>query len=116
MRNSSDRILTTQAGSLPRPPDLIEMNQARQDGTGTDEAAFQVRLRSSVIELVARQRDLGLDIVGDGEYGKAMGQPVDYGAWWTYSFKRLGGLELGDVGLFDLPSHRSTPGHVVLSS
>ncbi|MGH7920366.1 MAG: cobalamin-independent methionine synthase II family protein [Candidatus Dormibacteraceae bacterium] len=116
MRNSSDRILTTQAGSLPRPADLIEMNQARQDGTGTDEAAFQVRLRSSVIELVARQRDLGLDIVGDGEYGKAMGQPVDYGAWWTYSFKRLGGLELGDVGLFDLPSHRSTPGHVVLSS
>ena len=109
-------MLTTQAGSLPRPPDLIELNHARQAGESADEAAFQARLREAVAELITKQRAVGLDVVGDGEFGKAMGQPVDYGAWWTYSFKRLGGLELQDIGLYDQPIHRSSPGHVVLSS
>ena len=116
MRGSSQRILTTQAGSLPRPPDLIELNRARQQGAAEDEAGFQARLRDAVREVVARQRAAGIDVPGDGELGKAMGQPVDYGAWWTYSFKRLGGLELEPIGLYDQPAHRSSPGHVVLSS
>ena len=116
MRGSSERILTTQAGSLPRPPDLIELNRARQQGAAEDEAGFQARLRDAVREVVARQRAAGIDVPGDGELGKAMGQPVDYGAWWTYSFKRLGGLELEPIGLYDQPAHRSSPGHVVLSS
>ena len=116
MRDSSERILTTQAGSLPRPPDLIELNRARQQGAAEDEAGFQARLRDAVREVVARQRAAGIDVPGDGELGKAMGQPVDYGAWWTYSFKRLGGLELEPIGLYDQPAHRSSPAHVVLSS
>ena len=89
MRGSSQRILTTQAGSLPRPPDLIELDRARQQGAAEDEAGFQARLRDAVREVVARQRAAGIDVPGDGELGKAMGQPVDYGAWWTYSFERL---------------------------
>ena len=37
MRMSRDHILTSQAGSLPRPDDLIEANRARESGETTDE-------------------------------------------------------------------------------
>jgi 5-methyltetrahydropteroyltriglutamate--homocysteine methyltransferase len=116
MRNSSHRILTSQAGSLPRPDDLIEMNRARTAGEAVDEEAFQDRLRGAVGEVVGRQARLGIDVVGDGEYGKSMGHRVNYGAWWSYSFQRLGGLELGGPGLFAMPARRSQPGQVVLTS
>lgn len=66
--------------------------------------------------MVARQRDIGIDIAGDGEYGKAMGHPVNYGAWWTYSFQRLGGLELKGGSLLTQPARRSEPGRIVLTS
>jgi 5-methyltetrahydropteroyltriglutamate--homocysteine methyltransferase len=100
VRTSSDRILTTQTGSLPRPDSLIELTRARQKGAASDEDAFQRELGRAVIEVVRRQRDLGIDVPGDGEYGKAMGQRVDYAAWWSYSFQRLGGIELGSFDLF----------------
>src|SRR5579884_3767604 len=93
-----DRILTSHAGSLPRPEDLVELNRARRDealgGAASDEAAFQERLSSAVAEVVARQRELGIDLVNDGEYGHLMPERYDYGSWWTYVFPRLGGLEL----------------------
>ena len=88
MKRSIERILTTQAGSLPRPDDLIELNRARQKGESADEAAYQERLRVAVEDVVRRQKDAGVDIAGDGEFGKAMGQRVNYGAWWSYSFQR----------------------------
>lgn len=94
MRTSTDHILTTQAGSLPRPADLIELNAKRLAGEDIDEAEYQARLREATIEVVRKQVELGIDVPGDGEYGKAMGQAVDYGAWWTYSYQRLGGLGL----------------------
>ena len=57
-----------------------------------------------------RQKAAGVDIAGDGEYGKAMGQRVNYGAWWSYSFQRLGGLELGAEMLQGAaPALRSRP-------
>ena len=98
----SGRIGTTQAGSLPRPDDLIELNRARQAGAGVDEEGYQRRLEAAVADVVRRQRDIGIDLPGDGEYGKAMGQRVNYGAWWSYSFQRLGGLVLG-TELYKLP-------------
>ena len=116
MKNSRDRILTTHAGSLPRPDDLIEANRARESGAATDERRFREQLRSAVVEVVRRQREIGLDIPGDGEYGKSMGQRVNYRAWWSYSFQRLGGLQLGQQGLYDMPARRSRPGEVVLTS
>lgn len=116
MRHSRDHILTSHAGSLPRPESLIEANRLRQSGGGVDEAAFQAHLRSAVGELVRRQTELGIDVPGDGEYGKAMGHPVNYGAWWSYSFQRLGGLDLGGPGLYDIPARRARPGEVVLTS
>jgi 5-methyltetrahydropteroyltriglutamate--homocysteine methyltransferase len=47
-----------------------------------------------VADVVARQRETGIDLVNDGEYGHSMGQRYDYGSWWTYVFQRLGGVEL----------------------
>ena len=115
MKSSTDRILTSHAGSLPRPDALIEANRLRVSG-GIDEAAFQTELTNAVSDVVARQKALGIDLPGDGEFGKAMGSRVNYGAWWSYSFQRLGGLELSGPGLYEIPPHRSSPGHVVLTS
>jgi len=116
MRQSRDQILTSHAGSLPRPDALIEANRARESGMATDERRFQDELRSSVAEVVRLQKQAGIAIPGDGEFGKSMGHKVNYRAWWSYSFQRLGGLELGTTGLYDMPAQRSRPGEVVLTS
>jgi len=118
MRYSVDRILTSQAGSLPRPDDLIEANRAREPGgAGIDEGRFQDQLRAAVLDVVRHQQEIKIDIPGDGEFGKAMGHRVNYGAWWSYCFNRLGGLDLqGGIGLYDLPPNRSRAGHLVLTS
>src|ERR1700738_1599520 len=116
MKTSIDHILTSHAGSLPRPDELIEANRAREAGDASDEHLFQERLRAAVRGVVRRQRDLGIDIPGDGEFGKSMGQRVNYGAWRSYSFHRLGGLEFGGPDLSDAPPRRSRPGQVVLTN
>ena len=115
MQASSDRILTSHAGSLPRPDDLIEANRLREAGQA-DETTFQKSLSAAVSEVVRRQASLGIAVPGDGEYGKSMGHKVNYRAWWSYSFQRLGGLKVTGLGLYDFPVRRSSPGHVVLSS
>jgi len=116
MRQSRDQVLTSHAGSLPRPDALIEANRTRESGMASDEGRFQDELRSSVAEVVRLQKQAGIAIPGDGEFGKSMGHKVNYRAWWSYSFQRLGGLELGTTGLYDMPAERSRPGEVVLTS
>jgi 5-methyltetrahydropteroyltriglutamate--homocysteine methyltransferase len=116
MKRSSARIMTSHAGSLPRPDDLIELNRARQAGEAVDEAVFRARLRGAVTDVVRRQNEAGVDIAGDGEYGKSMGHAINYGAWWSYSFQRLGGLELTGPALLDVPPHPTVPGKVSLTS
>ena len=116
MRTSRERILTSHAGSLPRPDELIDANRAREAGGTADEASFQVRLRAEVADVVRRQKEAGVDVPNDGEFGKGMGHRVNYRAWWSYCFNRLGGLELGTMGLYDVPAKRSRPGEVVLTS
>ena len=116
MKRSRHQILTSHAGSLPRPDALIEANRVRESGVGADESRFQDQLRSSVAEVVRLQKQAGITIPGDGEFGKSMGHKVNYRAWWSYSFQRLGGLELGTTGLYDMPAQRSRPGEVVLTS
>jgi len=78
MERSTDRILTTHAGSLPRPETLIASNKARLTGESVDEAAFRIRLEDAVHDVVGRQVATALDIPNDGEYGHSMGSKVDY--------------------------------------
>jgi 5-methyltetrahydropteroyltriglutamate--homocysteine methyltransferase len=105
MQASSDRILTSHAGSLPRPDALIEANHPREAGK-VDEAAFQKSLSAAVGDVVRRQVAAGIAVPGDGEYGKSMGSKVNYRAWWSYSFQRLGGLKVTGLGLYDFPVRR----------
>jgi 5-methyltetrahydropteroyltriglutamate--homocysteine methyltransferase len=81
MQYSESRILTTHAGSLPRPPDLLDMLLA----DAPDRAAREARLPGAVKEIVAKQVELGIDIVDDGEYSKP--------SFVTYVNERLGGFE-----------------------
>ena len=67
MRASSDHILTSHVGSLPRPDDLIAANRARETGEAPGEHDFWETLRAAVAAVVRRQRDLGIDVPGDGE-------------------------------------------------
>jgi 5-methyltetrahydropteroyltriglutamate--homocysteine methyltransferase len=116
MRASSDHILTSHAGSLPRPDDLIEANRAREAGEATDERASQETLRAAVGDVVRHQKELGIDVPGDGEFGKSVGSRVNYGAWWNYAFRRLGGLELGGPSLDHMTPRRARPGEIVLTN
>ncbi|MHB8575090.1 MAG: cobalamin-independent methionine synthase II family protein [Dehalococcoidia bacterium] len=115
MKRSETHILTSQAGSLPRPDDLIELSRRRRDGEPTDPNADAARVREATREVVSRQIQLGIDVPGDGEYGKAMGQRTDYGAWWSYSFQRLGGVEL-PAGVADVPQNPPRSGNVRLTT
>ena len=91
MKRSSDHILTSHVGSLPRPDALIEANRAREAGETTDEAVFQQTLKTAVADVVRDQRELGIDIPNDGEFGKSVTYRAHYGAWWNYAFQRWGG-------------------------
>jgi 5-methyltetrahydropteroyltriglutamate--homocysteine methyltransferase len=86
MKRSTDRILATHVGSLPRPADLLAMMEARDQGKAFDQQEYDQRLRSAVGEIVRKQNELGIDIVDDGEYGKP--------SFVTYMNERLGGFEI----------------------
>jgi 5-methyltetrahydropteroyltriglutamate--homocysteine methyltransferase len=111
-----DRILTSHAGSLPRPEELVALNLERMEGRFTDEDAYQRKLTQAVEEVVARQREIGIDLVNDGEYGHSMGHRYDYGSWWTYVFQRLGGLELVHTPALEIAQARPKPGQLALAS
>ncbi|HUN38787.1 MAG TPA: cobalamin-independent methionine synthase II family protein [Acetobacteraceae bacterium] len=115
MKNSQHEILTTHAGSLPRPDDLIELNRARQEGETQDETGYQQHLAAAEQDVVQRQKDCGITVPGDGEYGKEMGQKINYGAWWSYSFQRLGGLRVGEF-MYRMPPQRRKDGEVILTA
>src|SRR5262245_48938123 len=98
MKRSVDRILTTHTGSLPRPPDVVEMLTAREAGH-VDEAALARRVREAVAEVVRKQAEAGVDILNDGETSKFV--------YSTYVKDRLTGfggkgpmLAMGDLGEF----------------
>jgi len=92
MKRSTHRILTTHAGSLPRPADLMALYRELASPEKLDP-----KLTSSVTDVVQRQIDAGIDIVNDGEYGKPMSEDVDYGAWATYVYQRVSGYEMRAV-------------------
>ena len=85
MKRSTDRIVTTHAGSLPRPADLLELIQAKATGRPYDPDAFATRVRRAVDDIVRKQAELGVDVVDDGEMGKP--------GFIPYVNERLSGFE-----------------------
>jgi 5-methyltetrahydropteroyltriglutamate--homocysteine methyltransferase len=86
MKRSTDRILTTHVGSLIRPGELREFLSAKEAGAPFDEDAYNRCLKQAVAEVVRRQAAAGIDVVSDGEFGKAI-------SWAQYALFRLGGFE-----------------------
>src|SRR3954453_12536900 len=85
MKRSTDRILTTHTGSLPRPADLVALLNAKELGERYDEAVHDARVRRATVEIVAQQAATGLDVIDDGEHSKVN--------WMAYARARLSGLE-----------------------
>jgi 5-methyltetrahydropteroyltriglutamate--homocysteine methyltransferase len=84
--HSNDRILTTHVGSLIRPKALQDFLRARQTDKAYDQAAYRDCLAESVNAVVKRQQQAGVDVVSDGEFGKAI-------SWSQYALERLSGFE-----------------------
>ena len=82
MKHSVDRILTTHAGSLPRPPEPLDFVKSG-DGAAFEQGSNAQSLRGAVSEIVRRQAALGIDVIDDGEYGKP--------SFVSYINERLGG-------------------------
>src|SRR4051812_25496781 len=70
MQRSTDRLLTTHTGSLPRPNDLVQMMFKKEEGEPVDRPALDARIASAVKEAVEKQRAAGIDVVNDGEMSK----------------------------------------------
>jgi 5-methyltetrahydropteroyltriglutamate--homocysteine methyltransferase len=85
MKFSNDRILTSHVGSLPRPLDLFAGLQARDNGQSYDAPALTRRIQRAIDEIVAKQVELGVDVVDDGEHSKS--------SFSSYTGRRLGGFE-----------------------
>ena len=107
----ANRILTTHVGSLPRPAKFLEVSQKRTLGETFDEAAYETGLKDAVAEVVRKQKEAGVDQINDGELAHTMGWAYDYGSWWSYVIRRLGGVEVTDTGLWftKLSAHTKTP-------
>ena len=88
MQRSTNRILTTHVGSLPRPDDLLAMMVDREEGRPVDAAAFSTRVDRAVDGVVAKQAALGIDVINDGEQGKV--------SFVTYVNERLSGIVAGE--------------------
>lgn len=68
MKRSTDHILTTHTGSLPRPDDLLELMYAKEEGRAAP--GLDARVRSAVGEVVRQQMATGIDVIDDGEMSK----------------------------------------------
>ena len=101
MKYSTQRILTTHVGSLPRPANVTELIFAKEREENVDQTEFDETIADAVKNTVARQVDCGVDIVSDGEMSK-----ISYA---TYIKERISGFE-GDTprsppqDLLDFPS------------
>ena len=86
-----DRILATHTGSLIRPPELLAFLAAKERGQDYDEEAYQTRCARPSNDVVDKQVEVGIDVVDDGEMGKA--------SWITYLYERVSGLEVRPIEL-----------------
>jgi len=86
MKTSTDRILTTHTGSLPRPKSLMDIVLRREKGDNIDAATFEVATAKAVDEIVAQQVACGVDVVSDGEMSKP--------SYTTYIRHRVEGIQM----------------------
>jgi 5-methyltetrahydropteroyltriglutamate--homocysteine methyltransferase len=86
MKRSTDRILTTHTGSLPRPADLLDELMRRDRGEPVDADALDARVREAVADVVRRQAEAGIAVVNDGEAGK-----IGYSTYVTERLEGFGG-------------------------
>lgn len=86
MNRSTDRILTSHVGSLIRPDSVIEYLRAKQAGKPVDEEYHKATLAREVAAVVKAQKEAGIDIPSDGEFGKGI-------SWSQYVLERLSGFE-----------------------
>jgi 5-methyltetrahydropteroyltriglutamate--homocysteine methyltransferase len=96
MKRSTNRILTTNVGSLARPHDLLEVMREKEHGRPYDPDAFATLVRSAVGDAVRKQADCRLDVISDGEQGKVN--------FLTYVCERLSGLEPSSAAAMPQPS------------
>jgi 5-methyltetrahydropteroyltriglutamate--homocysteine methyltransferase len=89
MRTSSDRIITSHVGSLPRAQELVRLLVGVENGEPVDLADLELRVRASVNDIVKKQSEVGVDVVNDGEHSKSN--------FATYVPRRLAGLEPADT-------------------
>lgn len=89
MKTSTERILTTHVGSMPRPQYVVDQLFAQDRGEAYDPDAFDAAMTRAVREVVEKQIAAGVDIVSDGEMSK-----ISYA---TYIRHRLTGFEIADV-------------------
>jgi 5-methyltetrahydropteroyltriglutamate--homocysteine methyltransferase len=94
MKRSTEHILTTHTGSLPRPPELLEALQRRDRGEG-DGAGLDAQVSAAVADVVRKQADAGVSVVNDGEASK-----IGYS---TYVKERLEGFG-GEAGMSGMPA------------
>jgi 5-methyltetrahydropteroyltriglutamate--homocysteine methyltransferase len=85
MKRSDDRILTTHAGSLIRPPEIVDFDRRRAGSDLTEEEAYTAALGKAVKDVVRRQVETGIDVVDDGEFSKS--------SWGTYINQRVSGFQ-----------------------
>ncbi|AMN39357.1 cobalamin-independent methionine synthase II family protein [Rhodoplanes sp. Z2-YC6860] len=86
MKTSTDRILTTHTGSLPRPQSLMDIILRREKGENIDAATFEAATAKAVDEIVAQQVACGVDVVSDGEMSKP--------SYTTYIRHRVDGIQM----------------------
>src|SRR5207249_3980051 len=84
MKTSTNRILTTHVGSIPRPESITTLLRARVSGQTIDEALLAARVAEAVDEVVRRQAEVGIDVISDGEMGKT--------SFLAYADERLTGF------------------------
>jgi 5-methyltetrahydropteroyltriglutamate--homocysteine methyltransferase len=84
MKLSTERILTTHVGSLPRPADLLELLERKDAGQPYDAKEFDRAVKRAVTDIVSRQVEAGIDVVSDGEMSKQ--------SYATYVQERLTGF------------------------
>jgi 5-methyltetrahydropteroyltriglutamate--homocysteine methyltransferase len=85
VKRSSERILTTHTGSLPRPDALVELHLTRARGGSVPDDIYERAVSAAVDAIVRRQIDAGVDVIDDGEQSKA--------GFVAYSNERLAGFE-----------------------